>query len=302
MRFAFIDAERAHTRVIPLHVYVRVLKVTRSGYSAWKRRGVSRRSNEDVALGVVIEGVFEESGGSYGPLRMHQHLKNESFTVGRRRVARLMHERGLYAQVPRKHVKTTVSDPALPIAPNVVKRQFDVAAPNTLWLTDITYIPTMDGMLYLSAVLDAYSRRIVGYAIDEHMRTALCEAALETALINRLPQRGLVHHSDRGSQYASNTYQQRLKTSGIVCSMSRRANCWDNAMIESFFSRLKNEHLYRLPLRSKARTKARLTQWIELWYNYKRVHTSLDGMSPMMFEEQYWQQQQDSQQGVKRAA
>jgi transposase InsO family protein len=291
MRFAFIDAERAVSVEIPLRIYCRVLHVTRAGYWAWKRRKPGHRLCEDQRMGDHIEKIFDESGESYGSHRMHQHLQKESFIVGRRRVARLMRDRGLFAQIPKKYVKTTDSNHNNPVAPNVLDRQFHVCEPNTLWLTDISYIPTTQGFLYIAAIMDAFSRRVIGYAIDDHMRVDLCESALAMALRNRCVTQGLMHHSDRGSQYTSGSYQDTLKKLGIVCSMSRRAQCWDNAMMESFFGRLKNEHLYKLPLRSKQDTKIRTQRWIELWYNNRRVHTSLGGLSPMEFEEMYWQEQ-----------
>ncbi len=291
MRFAFIDAERALSIEIPLRIYCRVMRVTRAGYWGWKRRKPTNRMVYDAKIGERIEHLFEESGASYGSHRMHQHLCKESFMVGRRRVARLMHERGLFAKTPKKYVKTTDSDHHFQLAPNTVNRDFYVSAPNKLWLTDISYIRTTQGFLYIAAVLDAFSRRLVGYAIDDHMRVDLCESALAMALRNRCPDKGLLHHSDRGSQYASDAYQLAMKRAGVVCSMSRRAQCWDNAMMESFFGRFKNEHIYTLPIRNKIDTKTRAQRWIELWYNNRRVHTSLGGLSPMEFEENYWQQQ-----------
>ncbi len=292
MRFAFIDAERAPSRRIPLALYCRVMEVTEGGYWAWKGRGRCHRAEEDHKLGHRIKELFEESGGSYGALRMQLHLSKEGYTVGRRRVTRLMRERGYSAQTPRKWCQTTDSAHSHPIANNVVNRKFTVSGPNKLWLTDISYIATTEGWLYIAAVLDAFSRRVIGYAIADHMETSLCEDALRMALQNRSKEDGLVHHSDRGSQYASRYYQTLLDQNNITCSMSRRANCWDNAMMESFFGRLKNEHIYSLPMRSKLRTKQRTIQWIETWYNHKRVHTSLNqGFSPMEFENHYWQQQ-----------
>ncbi len=289
MRFALIDAEMASGCDIPLAVYCRVLGITPAGYWAWKGRAPGLRSQKDALLGNRIDEIYEQSGGSYGSFRMHRHLVKEAFVVGRRRVARIMHERGLVAQVPKKFIKTTDSDHGLSVAPNIVNRVFDVSKPDELWLSDISYIHTTEGFLYIAAILDAFSRRVVGYSIDDHMRAELCEEALEMALQNRKPEAGLVHHSDQGSQYASHLYQAALKDRGVVCSMSRRAQCWDNAMMESFFGRFKNEHIYSLPVRNKESTKASARRWIELWYNHRRVHTSLDGLSPMEFEEEYWQ-------------
>ncbi len=293
MRFAFIDAERALSHRIPLAIYGRVLAVTEGGYWGWKGRSPCRRSKEDEKLGAKIEKFFEESGGSYGAYRMQLHLSKEGCTVGRRRITRLMRERGLSAQTRRHWYKTTDSVHSYPMADNVVNREFVVLRPNQLWLTDISYLPTTEGWLYIAVVLDAFSRRVIGYAIEDYMHTSLCEDALRMALRNRsILEGGLVHHSDRGSQYASHRYQRLLHDTNITASMSRRGNCWDNAMMESFFGRLKNEHIYQLPKRSKQRTKERTLQWIETWYNYQRVHTSLpNGFSPMELENHYWQQQ-----------
>lgn len=292
MRFAHIDAEKAlekHT----LAALCRALRVSPAGYHAWKSRKPSARAQADEVLGERLEDLFDESNGTYGSTRMHMQLQKESFKVSRKRIARIMHERGMVASVPKKWTRTTDSVHDLKVAPNTMNRDYSVEGPDRLWLTDISYIHTTEGFIYIAAILDAFSRRIVGYAVANHMRTELCEEALKMALRNRRPQKGLLHHSDRGSQYASDDYQALLDASGLVCSMSRKADCWDNAMMESFFGRLKNEHLYRLPLRSKARTKEMLTRWIEIWYNNKRVHTSLRGLSPVEFETAYWQEQKN---------
>ena len=291
MRFVFIDAEKTRGSLIPLSLYCRTLRVTCAGYFAWKASVPSAKARADVSLGDAAEALFETSLGSYGAGRLCQHLNKRGFSVGKTRMRRLMRERGLSSRIPRKYVCTTDSKHSRRIAENIVDRQFSVAKPDALWLTDISYLETTEGFLYIAAVLDAFSRRVIGYAIDSHMKTSLCEKALRMALRTRTSNQGLLCHSDRGSQYASGEYRKLLSSHGIVCSMSRKGNCWDNAMMESFFGRLKNEYMYRLPKRDMARTKQRTQQWIELWYNSQRVHTSLEGCSPMEWEHRYWQRQ-----------
>ena len=228
MRFAFIDVERA---LYPLRLLCRVLGVSRSGYYAWRVRKPSDRALEDERLRPKVVEAFKVGRGTYGSPRVLSELIDQGFEVGRRRIGRLMRELGLRGISPRKFRVTTDSDHEHPIAQNVLARNFEAQRRNEKWVTDITYIWTSEGWLYLATVMDLYSRRIVGWAMADHMRTELCLDALQMALKQRANIEGLVHHSDRGVQYASDRYRDALEAEQIECSMSRRADCWDSEMI-----------------------------------------------------------------------
>jgi transposase InsO family protein len=215
---------------------------------------------------------------------VHEELRGQGVRVGRKRVARLMREQDLKARRKRRFRVTTDSQHDLPVAPNVVARKFEVPAPNTTWVTDITYVWTREGWLYLAAILDLFSRRVVGWSMSEEITRQLALDALKTALLRRQPPRGLIHHSDRGSQYASSDYRRLLKANGIVCSMSRRGNCWDNAVAESFFSTLKLELVYEHDWATRAEARAAIFEYVEIFYNGKRRHSSLGYLSPVDFE------------------
>jgi putative transposase len=281
VKFAFIAAEKAST---PVAVLCRVLEVSRSGFYAWEERGPSARKAEDERLAVRIAAIYDASGKSYGSPRVHAELEAEGVAVSRKRVARLMAELGIESVRKRPYKATTDSNHAQPVAENVLDRQFDVAAPNVAWVTDITYIWTAEGWLYLAAILDLFSRRIVGHAMSERIDRALVLEALKNAVGRRAPDAGLVHHSDRGSQYASDDYQAALDDLGVVCSMSRKGNCWDNAVAESFFATLKTElvHTRRFATRTEAREA--IFDFIEVFYNRRRRHSSIGYMSPIDFE------------------
>ena len=285
--FGLIQAEKAQGCTIPIRVWCAHLDMTVSGYHAFVKRPEGTRVQENVVLLKHIEDLFEDSKHTYGAPRITAALRDEGFEVSRKRVARLMHKQGLHATIPRAFVKTTDSNHDNPTFANVIDRNFEVDAPNTLWLTDITYIHTTDGFLYLAAVMDAFSRKIIGYSIEDHMETSLCEEALQMALRNRKKHIKLIHHSDRGSQYTSHRYQKLLEEAEITCSMSRVGQCWDNAMMESFFGTLKKERIYRMPLMTKAFMKQDITQWIETWYNSRRIHSKIGYKSPMGFEAEY---------------
>ena len=244
MRFAFIDLEKV---TYPLRLLCRVLQVSKSGYYAWLRRDPSVRALEDEKLRPKVVEAFERGRGTYGSVRVHRELVDQGFEIGRRRVARLMAEMGLAGLPARKFQTTTDSNHAKPIAANVLNRDFKASRPNEKWVTDITYVWTGEGWLYVAAVMDLYSRRIVGWSTGESLETSLCLKALAMALGHRKRIKGLTHHSDRGVQYASDDYRKALKARGSECSMSRRANCWDNAVAESFFGTLKTELIYRKP-------------------------------------------------------
>ncbi len=282
MRFAFIDVERA---LYPLRLLCRVLRVSRSGYYAWRVRRPSDRALEDERLRPKVVEAFKTGRGTYGSPRVLGELIAQGFDVGRRRIARLMRELGLRGLSPRKFRVTTDSDHEHPIAQNVLDRNFDARRPNEKWVTDITYVWTSEGWLYLATVMDLYSRRIVGWSTADHMRTELCLDALEMALRQRTKLEGLVHHSDRGVQYASDRYRDALKAERIECSMSRRADCWDNAVAESFFGTLKNELIYRRPWLDRESARDAISEYIEVFYNRIRRHSTIGNISPAKFEE-----------------
>ena len=271
---------------MPVTTLCRVLEVSRSGFYAWMTRPQSPRARQDVQLTSLIRIAHAQSRGTYGSPRIRQDLREWSFRVSRKRVARLMSQAGLMGRQPRRYRATTDSRHLLPVAGNLIKRRFEATAPNQLWVTDITYVDTWEGWLYLAVILDVYSRRVVGYALAEHLRTELVLEALHTALGLRQPGPGLIHHSDRGCQYASEAYRSTLSARGIVCSMSRVGDCWDNAVAESFFSTLKRELVHRRswPTRQLARTA--ISEYIACFYNPRRRHSSLGGVSPMHFEKQ----------------
>ena len=281
MRFAFIDVERA---LYPLWLLCRVLGVSRSGYCAWRVWKPSDRALEDERLRPKVVEAFKVGRGTYGSPRVLDELIDQGFEVGRRRIARLMRELGLRGVSPRKFRVTTDSDHEHPIAPNVLARNFKAQRRNENWVTDITYVWTSEGWLYLATVMDLYSRRIVGWAMADHMRTELCLDALEMALKQRMNLKGLVHHSDRGVQYASDRYRDALKAQRIECSMSRRGNCWD-AVAESFFGTLKNELIYRRPWLDRQSARNAISEYIEVFYNRIRRHSTIGNTSPAKFEE-----------------
>ena len=282
MRFAFIDAEKA---LYPLRILCRVLGVSRSGYYAWRARKPSARALEDEQLRPKVVEAFATGRGTYGSPRVRDELVDQGVRIGRKRVARLMRELGLRGVCPRKFRVTTDSDHDHPIAENLLDRNFEASKPNEKWTTDITYVWTGEGWLYLAVVMDLFSRRIVGWSTADHMETSLCLEALRKALALRTDVEGLIHHSDRGVQYASAGYRGALDTVGIECSMSRRANCWDNAVGESFFGTLKNELIYRRPWLTREAARDAIAEYIEIFYNRIRRHSTIGGVSPAKFEE-----------------
>ena len=285
MRFAFIDAEKAHHAVRTL---CRVLEVSSSGYYAYLRREPSQRQQDDDALKVHIAVIHERSQGTYGSPRIYRRLRQKDFEVGRDRVARLMRELQRCGTPKRRYRCTTDSDHDAPVAPNLLQRDFDAKRPNLRWVTDITYVWTSQSWMYLAVVMDLYSRRIVGWAMKPHLQVELALAALRMALGRRMPEPGLIHHSDRGVQYAAHAYQNVLHQHGIVCSMSRKADCWDNAVVESFFARLKTELLHRQSWRTGREVHDAVARYIEGWYNPRRLHSSLGYLSPNQFEQRYF--------------
>jgi putative transposase len=281
-RYRFIHAERA---TYPVAVLCRVLRVSRAGYYAWAGRGASARARADEDLTAQIAVVHARSRATYGTPRVHAALRAAGVRTSRRRVARLMRASGLVGCRRRRRVRTTVADPAHAPAPNLVARDFTATAVDRLWPGDITYVPTQEGWLYLAILLDAHSRRVVGWAMADHLRTELALDALTMALARRRPAAGLVHHTDRGCQYTAATYREALAARGVVASMSRSGDCLDNAMAESFFATLKAELVdaHRWPTRAAARTA--IFEWIEAFYNRQRCHSALNYLTPVTFEE-----------------
>ena len=282
MRFAFIFVEKAS---FPVSVLCRVLDVARSGFYAWTKRPESHRAREDRRLRVSIRAAWKKSRRTYGSPRLHDDLKAEGEKVSRKRVARLMKEDDVVGRQRRRFVRTTDSKHALPIAPNVLDRKFEVAAPNRVWAGDITYLATAEGWLYLAVIIDLFSRRVVGWAIEEHMETSLVMGALEMALRRRHRDGELLHHSDRGSQYAAADYRKKLGAHGVDCSMSRKGNCWDNAVVESFFGTMKAELEDEVTTgASRAVARSAVADYIDNFYNSTRKHSSLGYLSPINYE------------------
>lgn len=237
-----------------------------------------------------ITQVHTESDETYGSPRIHSELQEQGVVCSEGRVARLMSVAGLKACSPRRFTVTTDSSHAFPVAENILAREFTCLTPNAKWTADITYIWTSEGWLYLAVVLDLFSRRVVGWSMGETLERSLVLSALSMAQSNRSASRGLICHSDRGSQYASHDYQKALSEAGVVCSMSRKGNCWDNAPTESFFASLKKELVHRRHFSTRGEARTALFRWIEVWYNRKRKHSSLGYLSPDAFELQYQQQ------------
>jgi putative transposase len=281
MRFDFIEAEKAKYSVPRL---CRLLRVSRSGFYASRKREPSKRALEDARLGTLVVAAHRLGRGSYGSPRILDELREQGEQVGRRRIGRLMKERGLVGEMRRKWRHPAAAVTSDPCEPNKLDREFSTNSPNRFWASDITYVRTWEGWLYLAVVVDLFSRRIVGWSMQSHLRTDLVLDALTMAVGQRLPEPGLLAHSDRGSQYTSGDYQSALRAHGIECSMSGRGNCWDNAVVESFFGTLKRELVYRRPWRTRAEAAAAIYEYIEVFYNRVRRHSTLGGKSPATFE------------------
>jgi len=281
-RFRFIAAEKAQHAVITL---CRVLGVSPSGFYAWVQRPPSKRDQADTQLLGQVRRIHERSRCTYGAPRVLAELQATGTHVGRKRVARLMRTAGLAGRRPRRFRRTTIPA-AAPAAqpPDLVRRQFTSPGPNQLWVADITYVRTWEGWLYLAVVLDAYSRRVVGWALADHLRTELAASALTMALANRRPPPGLIHQSDRGGQYLSGTYIGLLAAHQALSSVGRPGTCWDNAVAESFFSTLKTELLYRAVWPTSQQARSAIFDYIEGFYNSRRRHSRLGYLSPADYE------------------
>ena len=262
-----------------------LLEVSSSGFYAWKNRIESNRSLENRKLTVEIKALYHESQETYGAIRIHDDLKDAGIPCSKNRVARIMAcENIKYVHRQKFKICTTDSKHDLPIANNVIEQDFSVKGPNEKWGCDITYIHTNEGVLYLAIVMDFYSRKIIGFAIDDNMKAGLCARALMMALVLRNPPKTLIHHSDRGSQYASYLYTDLIKSKGFIQSMSRKGNCYDNAMVESFFHTLKVERVYRQTYTTKKQAKEDIEKYIHHFYNSKRKHSALDYQAPNKYE------------------
>ena len=262
----------------------RALGVSRSGYYAWLRREPSRRAALDGLLLAQIREAHANSRRTYGSPRIHAELRAHGTRCSRKRVARLMREAGLSARRPRQAVRTTDSQHDRPVAPNLLGRDFRAGAPDLRWAADITYVPTAEGWLYLAVILDLFSRRVVGHAAAATLATTLVAEALALACGRRRPGAGLLHHSDRGSQYASAEYQSRLSEAGAQCSMSRRGDCYDNAAVESFFGTLKTELTHGRRYATRAEARSDIFEYVEVFYNGERRHSALSYLSPAEYE------------------
>lgn len=278
MRFCFIEDHRA---AFAVRTMCAVLEVSASGYYAWRDRPESARSRADRALAADIRRVHADNRAIYGSPRVHAALRAEGRRIGVNRVARLMRHHGIQGRHKRRVPRTTDSKHSLPVAPNLLDRQFTAPAPNRIWLADITYIPTGEGWLYLAVVLDMFSRRVVGWAMSETMPQELTMTALQMAITNRRPVPGLVHHSDRGSQYAARAYRRLLEEHSMLCSMSRKGDCWDNAPMESFFGSMKTELEDGTVFETRQAAKNALFSFIEGFYNRQRLHSAIGYCSPI---------------------
>jgi putative transposase len=285
VRFAFIHAEKAS---FPLAAMCKLLGVSRQGYYAYARRPASGRVREEAELCAAVREVFKESGETYGSPRVLRELRNRGFVTGKRRVERAMRGMGLTPPRPRRHRATTKRNPAHPVAPNELNRDFTAKRPNERWVTDITYIWTDEGWAYLAVILDLFSRAVVGWALDATLATSLPLAALGSALSRRCPNAALLFHSDQGCQYTSTTHREVLAQHGITVSMSRCGQCWDNAVAESFFATLKNELVYRRRWQTRHELRAAVFEYIEIFYNRRRLHSSIAYKTPADVEQQYF--------------
>jgi putative transposase len=282
--FRFIVAEKAHH---PISVMCQMLGVSRSGFYAWERRAPSDRALSDAWLTEKIRSIHESNRRVYGAPRVHAELAlAHGVRVGRKRVERLMRAAGLSGLVPKGRGRTTVRVPGVRVADDLVGRQFRPAAPNVLWLADITYLRTWEGWLYLAAVQDAFSRRIVGWSMADHMRSELVVDALNMAIARRRPEAGLIHHSDQGSQFVSLAFGQAAAKAGIARSMGSRGVCWDNAVAETFFATLKKELIHRRSWPTREELRREVFDYIEIFYNATRRHSTLGMLSPARYEDE----------------
>jgi transposase InsO family protein len=281
VKYAFIESQ---SKEYPVTLICRVMAVKRSSYYDWHGRGGRVIAAEELQLRRRIKALFATSRESLGSRRLMRGLREENFDIGRYRVRRIMKSLGLVVKHKRKYRITTDSNHNLPVAENILDRQFNPAGPNQVWGTDISYLWTQEGWVYLAIVIDLYSRRVVGWSMDKRMNKALVIRALMMAINLRKPPAGLIHHSDRGSQYASRSYQILLKQQKMICSMSRKGNCWDNAPVERFFSSLKREWTSDQLYRTRKEAIVDVRQYVMVYYNAQRLHSTLGYKTPLDFE------------------
>lgn len=279
-----IRAEKANFSVAFM---CRQLGLSPSGYYAWETRPVSRRRQEDERLMPKIRDSHRGSRGTYGSPRVYDDLKDQGEVAGRHRIARLMRENGITARPLKKFRRTTDSNHSFPIAPNLLERHFEADAPDQVWVSDITYIWTARGWAYLAVIVDLFSRRVVGWSLENHMRTELLLKALEMAGSQRDIAPGLIFHSDRGVQYASTEFREKLSGLGIVQSMSRKGDCWDNAVAESFFATIKRELVRKAFWLNQSAIRAGIHEYIEVFYNRRRKHSTNGNLSPVEYERRF---------------
>nr|WP_236628158.1 IS3 family transposase [Sulfitobacter sp. HI0129] len=280
MSFAFIEAEKAS---FPIHRMCETLGVSQSGFFAWRDRPACQRQRQDMVYLAHIRTAFALSNGTYGSPRMHRDLGDDGHRIGRHRTAR-MRENDLVARQKRRFKRTTDSEHAWPVAPNLLAQDFEAEQRDRKWGADIPYIWTAQGWLYLAVVLDLHSRRVVGWATSDRLKRSLAVEALRRAIVNRDPAPGLVHHSDRGSQYCSVDYQAELRKRGILISMSGKGNCYDNAMVETFFKTIKSELIWPVAWQTRQQAENAIARYIDGFYNPVRRHSSLGSLSPIAFE------------------
>jgi putative transposase len=281
MRFRLVDQAK---KEFPVHRLCKVLGVSQSGYFAWKDRPASWRQRQDVILLAHVRSAFSLSNETYGSPRMTRELQDAGFAIGRRRTARLMRENGLQAREKRRFKRTTDSHHAWPVALNIINQDFTASKPDEKWGADISYVWTRQGWLYLAVVIDLFARRVVGWAIGDRLHRELALAALRKAVAMRRPSKGLIHHSDRGSQYCSIDYQAELRRHDVCISISGKGNCYDNAMVETFFKTLKSELVWRTVFHTRAQAKTAIARYIDGFYNPTRRHSALNFLSPAQFE------------------
>jgi putative transposase len=284
VKLAFIHVEKAF---FPVTALCRLLGVSRQGYYAFASRPPSARLADDKALQEQLRALHAESRGTYGSPRLHAALRAQGVRVGKRRVERALRAMGLHARQRRRYRVTTRANPMHPVAANALARDFSASRPNERWVTDITYVWTDEGWCYLAVLLDLFSRAVVGWALDTTLTTRLPLVALDMAVRRRRPAAGLVHHSDRGCQYTSADYRAELRALGVEVSMSRRGNCWDNAVAESFFATLKTELVYQRSWSRRLELRAAVFDYIEVFYNRRRLHSTLSYKTPAQVESEF---------------
>ncbi len=284
MRFGFIWQQQ---KAYPVTVLCRVTGVSRSGYYKYLKTKHENKMDPNFALIAKVRQIHSDTRGSYGSRRMSDQLREDGYDVGRYRARSLMEKAGVSVKRRKKFKRTTDSNHKLPVAPNLLNRQFEVQRPDTVWCSDITYLWTLQGWLYLAVVLDLYSRKIVGWAMNNRLTAPLVKQALSMAYWRRKPEKGLIHHSDRGSQYVGDDYQKMLEQYGMVCSMSRKGNCWDNAVVESFFHSLKTEWINDIIYKTRDEARSDVIRYIEMFYNSHRLHSFLGYKNPNVFENNF---------------